>query len=669
MLDFTVGCRHTGSMDIRASLENAVKEGKLLATAAENMRLWMEADFLPEWALNALRELVAADAWAELNERFYQTLKFGTGGLRGRTIGRTTPPSEQGASPAGAAPEHPAVGSNTLNDFNIIRSTMGLYRYCETYLRDNDTYDVPKLVVAYDVRHFSRHFCELAASTWTRMGGLALIFSGPRPTPHLSFSVRYLRCTAGIVITASHNPPHDNGYKAYFADGAQVVSPQAEAIIEEVGKVALKDIPAYFDKDLTKVITLPESVDQAYLEVQEENVLDHELLEAHSPRIVFSPVHGTSAVTVVPLLQAFGVDVHPVEEQMLQDPDFSTVKSPNPEMPEAFTLALRLADKVAAEAVVATDPDGDRLGVGARGRDGRIRLFTGNQLGACLAEYRIRKLKDMEVLPEAGSRNAALIKTFVTTPLQEAIATGHGLKCINTLTGFKWIGEKLKHYQELLEDKLFQEEGIALDYDATDLSTRVSLLQEYSTYYVFGGEESYGYLASDVVRDKDATAAVIMFCELLAYLKSVNLTLAEYLDQIYLQYGYHAEKLANVYMEGASGAERIAAIIQSYRAHPPRLMGGHPVTRITDFAKDTLQDADGKPIPREDFFLIELEGGYQYAVRGSGTEPKIKFYGFIRRQAVSAEQLEMVKGSADSDLQALLQAITEDANKRAGLAP
>lgn len=651
-------------MDLNASLDRAVAAEKLLASSRDNIKLWLEAGFLPDWATEAVHELVQAEAWGELDDRFYQTLKFGTGGLRGRTIGRAVAIAERAGAAAGKAPAHPAVGSNTLNDFNVIRATVGLYRYCAAYLREHDIFAQPKLVIAHDVRHFSRHFCELAASTWSRLGGLALIFDGPRPTPHLSFCVRHLQCTAGIVITASHNPPHDNGYKAYFSDGAQVVSPQAEAIIAEVDRVAFKELTQFLDKDLSGVVTLPESVDQAYLEVQEENVLDHELLERNSPRIVFTPVHGTSAVTAIPLLKTFAVDVHPVAEQMHQDPDFSTVRSPNPEMPEAFAMALALAEKVSAQAVVATDPDGDRLGVGARAPDGSMVLYSGNQLGACLAEYRISKLKEMEILPAEGSKNAVLIKTFVTTPLQQAIAEGHGLKCINTLTGFKWIGEKLKHYQEILEEKMFREEGIALDYDATDLSTRVSLLLEYSTYYVFGGEESYGYLASDVVRDKDATAAVIMFCELLAYLNSIKLTLGEYLDRIYMKYGYHAEKLANVYMEGAAGADKIRAIIRSYRENPPTEIGGRKVIKCIDFGRDSISDADAKPIPKEDFFLLELDGGLQYAVRGSGTEPKIKFYGFICRQAADAEALPVVKSEAVADLEKLLEAVTEDAQKR-----
>ncbi|MEM9227824.1 MAG: phospho-sugar mutase, partial [Verrucomicrobiota bacterium] len=476
--------------------------------------------------------------------------------MRTRTIGEITPPSEQGTPTEQGAPEHPAVGTNMLNDFNVIRATIGLYRHCRQYLEETETIDMPKLVIGHDVRHYSRHFCELTASTWSKLGGLAMIFDGPRATPHLSFAVRHLKCTAGVVITASHNPPHDNGFKAYFSDGGQVVSPHAEAIIEQFNLVELGDLPPYLDIDLEKVVTLPPSVDEAYYEALEDNVLDPEVFEKSQPSFVFTPNHGTGAISALPLMEAFDITVHPVEEQMVQDARFPTVKSPNPEAPSAFDTALAQAEEVGADGVIATDPDADRLGVGARTKDGEMVLYTGNMLGSCMAEYRVSKLKEMGIIPLDGSQSAALIKTFVTTPMQEAIATAHGLKCINTLTGFKWIGEKLKHYQEDLEDHLFDEEGLAIDYDQTDISTRVPMLLDYSTYYVFGGEESYGYLASDRVRDKDATGAILMYCELVAYLKGQGLTLGEYLDGLYLKYGYYAESLLNIYMEGASGAQQ-----------------------------------------------------------------------------------------------------------------
>ncbi len=637
-----------------------------MADAVTNLEAWLKAHFLPFWAEKAIEELVDAKAWDDLNDRFYKQMKFGTGGIRGRTIGLTSPASEMGTPTEHGAPEHAAVGTNRLNDFLVVRATVGLYRHCAKYLEECETYETPKLVIAHDVRHYSRHFCELAASTWTKCGGLAMIFDGPRATPHLSFSVRHLKATAGVVITASHNPPHDNGFKAYFSDGAQVVSPHAEGIIDEVNQVALTEVPDFLEIDLEKVVTLPASVDEAYYEVLEENVIDPDLFEEARPKFVLTPNHGTGAVSAVPLLEAFNVDFHPVEEQMVQDPNFSTVKSPNPENAEAFEHALKLAEEIQADAVIATDPDADRLGVGARTLDGTMQLYTGNQLGSCLAEYRVTKMKEQEIIPAEGTEKAALIKTFVTTPLQEAIAKAHGLKCINTLTGFKWIGEKLNHYQEELELNIHEEEGIALNYDHTDQGTRISMLLDYSTFYVFGGEESYGYLASDRVRDKDASAAIIMFAELMCYLTKQGLTLGQYLDSIYLKYGYYKESLLNIYMEGPTGQQQIANIIESYGDNPPAEINGVKVSKITNFGKDDIQDADGKPIPKEKFFFVELEDGFQYAVRGSGTEPKIKFYTFGTAKAADEAALNQVKAEVDEKVEKLKTALEADAHVRAG---
>ncbi|MGE9297255.1 MAG: phospho-sugar mutase, partial [Puniceicoccales bacterium] len=541
----------------------------------------------------------------------------------------------------------------------------GLYRYCAEYLADEEIHDVPKIVIAHDVRYFSRHFCELAASIWTKLGGLAMIFDGPRSTPALSFAVRNLKATAGVVITASHNPSHDNGFKAYFSDGAQVVYPHAEGIIDRVRAVDWAEVPPFLEIDMEKVVTLPEGQDADYLDVLEDNVLNPELLEDIHPKAVFTPIHGTGAIAAAPLLREFGVDVVEVPEQWVQDPRFPTVKSPNPENAEALSMAIEKAKEVGADLVLATDPDDDRMALAAPDRDGNWTLFTGNMTGSMLAHYRVKALQEIGILPVEGTENAALIKTFVTTPLQEEIAKANGLKCINTLTGFKWIGEKLGIYQSELEENLFDEEGIAIDYDQTDLSTRVSLLLEYSTFYVFGGEESYGYLASDRVRDKDANAACLMICELCAYLKKSGQTFQEYLDAIHLQYGYHLESLINIHFEGASGAQAIKNIIESLRNDPPKEIGGIAVQEMIDFGKDDLKDADNKPIPKENFYFLTLENGYKIAARGSGTEPKIKFYCFAKDDVASAEDLPKVQAETKEKLAALERAVDAMARKRA----
>ena len=652
-------------MSIIEKIEAAGAAGSLLESTVVNLKKWASADFLPNWAGASIVELVENSEWDELNDRFYQNLAFGTGGIRGRTIGSVPAAAETGTLSEMGSPEHAAVGSNVLNDFNLVRATIGLFRYTKQYLKESGSYDLPRFVIAHDVRHFSRHFCELAASTWCKLGGQALIFEGPRSTPQLSFAVRQNNATCGAVITASHNPPHDNGFKVYFDDGAQVVSPHAEGIVDLVNLVALSEVPAFLNIDLEPVISLGAADDAAYLELLKEMVIDNEVMQKEAPQIVFSPIHGTGAISSVPALKALGVKVIEVPEQMVQDARFPTVQSPNPENAEALAMAIAKANEVGADVVVATDPDADRMGVAVRDRSGEMVLLTGNQIGTIMAEYRISVLKDAEVIPEDGGDNTVLIKTFVTSPMQEAVADWHGLKTINTLTGFKWIGEKLAGYEAQMKARLLEEEGTAVDYDACDIWTRADLLLDYSTYFVFGGEESYGYLATDKLRDKDANAAVIMFCEVAAYLKSQEMTFPEFLDSLYLQHGYYEEKTINIYYEGAAGSQKIKNILESYRSGAPKAFGDVKVSGFTDFGKDEIIDADGQKIPPQDFYFLELSNGYSFAVRGSGTEPKIKFYVFGRSEVLDPEDLIKVKAVAAVEMQTVLAAIEADARVRA----
>ncbi|MCB1119946.1 MAG: phospho-sugar mutase [Verrucomicrobiae bacterium] len=652
-------------MSLTESIQKAAQDGLLLPSTAENLTLWAEGGFLPAWALESLEELLDNQEWEELNDRFYQNMKFGTGGIRGRTIGRVSTNAETGTPSPLGTPEHPAVGSNVLNDFNVIRATIGLFQYSQEYLKKSEIFDIPKLVIAHDVRHFSRYFCELAASTWSRLGGLALIFEGPRSTPHLSFSVRKLKATAGVVITASHNPPHDNGFKAYFNDGAQVVEPHASGIVGKVGNVALADTAAHLKIDLSNVITLPSSIDEAYYASVMDVALNKELIKESGVKVVFSPIHGTGGVASIPVLQRLGIAVDVVEEQNDFDPKFATVKSPNPENAEALSMAIKRAESTGADVVIATDPDCDRMGVAVRDGEGKMQLLTGNQIGSVMAEYRIAQMKELGILPPGGTQSAALIKTFVTTPLQDAIGETHGLKVINTLTGFKWIGEKIAVYERQLQEKLKSQFGYQIDYDNTDYLKRADLLQEFSTFYVFGGEESYGYLGSDAVRDKDGNAAVVMFCEIASYLKKQGKTFLDYLDTLYCKYGYYFETLGNVYYEGAAGAQKIQNILQSYRDDTPKEMGGVAISEMKDFGVQTFSDADGKVIPKQDFYFLSLENGYRYAVRGSGTEPKIKFYLFAHEKVDDPSELAEKKALAESTVESLKNAILADADKRA----
>ncbi len=638
--------------------------GQLLPAAVENLTAWLEAG-LPAWAAAAIGELVAQGAWGELNDRFYRYLEFGTGGMRGRTIGVVAAPSERGQPGPMGTPEHPAVGSNVMNDFTVVRATIGLYRHVHQYLARADRYDAPKLVIAHDVRHFSRHFCELAASTWSRLGGVAFIFEGPRSTPQLSFSVRWLKAHCGVVITASHNPPHDNGFKAYFEDGAQVVAPHDKGIIDEVNAVPLGDLAAFLPKDLGRVITLGRPADDAYLSATLQAILDKAVFKKRKFMVVYTNIHGTGGVATVPLLAHAGVSVREVPEQVAFDPRFPTVKSPNPENAEALAMAVALAERNGADVVLATDPDADRMGAAVRSREGKLVLLTGNQIGALLADYRLARSKELGRIPAGGSPRAALIKTFVTTPLQDAIGEAHGVKVVNTLTGFKWIGAKLRGYEEQLKRALLTQDGMAIDYDALPLATRARLHGERGTFYVFGSEESYGYLPNDFVRDKDGNAACLAFAELCAWVKNGGKTVPEYLDELYLRHGYFLEGVINIYYEGATGAAKIRRILDTYRADPPRAFGDVQVVKFQDFGRQTICDADGEEIPKQDLYFVTLANGYSYAGRGSGTEPKMKFYLFARSPVSGAAELPAVKEQVKAELERFKALIEADARARA----
>jgi phosphoglucomutase len=645
-------------------IAQAAKDGKLLPSAAENLNAWLRAG-LPDWAAKSMAELIERGEWSELNDRFFRYLEFGTGGMRGRTIGVKTAAPETGKISATGSPEHANVGPNLLNDFTLIRATIGLYRHLAKYLKTQNCYDLPKLVIAHDVRHFSRHFCELAASTWTKLGGVAFIFDSPRSTPQLSYSVRLLKAHTGIVITASHNPPHDNGFKAYFTDGAQVTPPHDKAIIDEVNGVPLAGVLEFLAKDITRVVTLGRDADDSYLAAAAQAVLDPAILRQTPLKVVYTNIHGVGAVSSVPLLLHAGVHVTEVPEQSAFDARFPTVKSPNPENAEALSLAVALAEKGGHDIVMATDPDADRMGTAVRNRAGKMELLTGNQVGALLSDYRIAKYKALGWIPTGGTQSAVIIKTYVTSPLLDAVGRGHGVKVINTLTGFKWIAAKMGGYEKKLRDLLIAKENVALDYDATPFRKRAELLLKYSTFYLFGTEESYGYLPNDSLRDKDGNAACLMFAELAAWVKSRGLTIPEYLDEIYLKYGFFLEGVINIYFEGASGAAKIKRILDTYRSNPPAAFGETKVTRFQDFGREKFEDADGETIPSQDLYLVTLANGYSFAARGSGTEPKMKFYLFAQEPVKSAADLPVAKAKAKSTLDALKALIDSDARKRA----
>ncbi len=643
-------------------IEEAVRDGRLLESSANNIRalLGRAPSRLYE---EAIAELVAGGDWNELNDRFYKTLAFGTGGLRGRTIGKVVTKAERGAAAEEAPPQFPCVGTNAMNSYNISRATQGLVAYIREWNARPAGTGRPKIVIAHDTRHFSKAFNDLAAKVAAENGCDACVFDGPRSTPELSFAVRELQANAGIVITASHNPPHDNGYKVYFDDGAQVVEPHASGIIAKVNAVESENYSPLPPNEQGKIITLGREIDEAYMSRLATLVLDRALVrEAKALRIVFTPIHGTGGVIIKPLLQRLGFAFEVVPAQDRFDGNFPTVQSPNPENAEALRLGLELAEKTQADLVVATDPDCDRMGVAVRAASGEMKLLTGNQIGSLMAWYRVKTLFEQGILTKENAGRGVIIKTFVTTDLQKAIAEHYGLRCVETLTGFKYIGAKLGKYEQALPKEVLKKYR-----ELPEKETR-RLRLEHSSFYVFGGEESYGYSGADFVRDKDGNGAVVMFCEVAAYAKSRGLTIDGLLDDIYAQFGYYLEKNGSLTFEGAEGAGKIARLLASYESEPPAEMLGSKVVAVKDFARETFRDVEGDEIPREKMLIFELADRTRVAVRASGTEPKIKYYLFAQRRPESgkftAAQLQKIKEAVSAHLEALWDWLQEDAAAR-----
>lgn len=650
-------------MDIFSALSQPVMKGLILESAAKNLAATYNAAPEGSCARASIDELLDLRLYREINDRFYRTLAFGTGGLRGRTIGRHVTAAETGQPTALGRPQFPCIGTNAMNETNVERATRGLCRY----LREIAGAGQPTIVIAHDTRHFSEEFAALAAKVATNEGVTAFLFPADRSTPQLSFTVRHLRAAGGVVITASHNPPHDNGYKAYFSDGAQIVEPHASAIIRRVNEVA-----ATGNLEATrgaKVITLGPEVDSAYREAAERSLVDPAALKREGPKlkIVYTPLHGTGIRAIRPLMKAYGVQISVVPDQEKPDGRFPTVSSPNPENGEALAQAITLARTGGADAVIATDPDSDRMGVAVRTASGAYELLTGNQIGSFLAHYRISALVRQGVLTPQNASRACIIKTFVTTELQAAIASNFGLKVVNTLTGFKYIGEKLREYEE----QLMSGAPAGTDYGSLLPHDRRTAHLNRGCFFVFGGEESYGYLGSDDVRDKDANASALMFAEAMAGARAQGLGVAEYLDKIYSIFGFYWEKLGQIVLEGAEGSAKIARLLESYASAPPAAIGGHSVERSENFARDTLTDIDGKTIPKERMFIFHLDGGARIAVRGSGTEPKVKFYMFASDRPQPGKlfeprELEVAKVRTRKFLDELWNAAEQDALARAG---
>ena len=544
-------------------------------TYQENYQKWVNFAELPDYLrqdLENMDEKTKEDA-------FYTNLEFGTAGMRG-LIG---------------------AGTNRINIYVVRQATEGLARLIES---KGGNEKERGLAIAYDSRHFSPEFAFESAAVLAKHGIKSYVFESLRPTPELSFAVRHLNCFAGIMITASHNPAPFNGYKVYGEDGGQMPPHDADALttyiraIENPFAVEVADVEAEKASGLIEVIG--EAVDTEYLKEVKDVNINPALIEEFGKdmKIVYTPLHGTGEMLARRALAQAGFDsVQVVEAQATPDPDFSTVKSPNPENQAAFALAEELGRQVGADVLVATDPDADRVGVEVLQKDGSYLNLSGNQIGAIMAKYILEAHKNAGTLPE----NAALCKSIVSTDLVTKIAESYGATMFNVLTGFKFIAEKIQEFEE-----------------------------KHNHTYMMGFEESFGYLIKPFVRDKDAIQAVLVVAELAAYYRSRGLTLADGIEEIYKEYGYYAEKTISVTLSGVDGAEQIKAIMAKFRNNAPKEWNGTAISVVEDFKAQTSTAADGTvtalTTPPSDVLKYTLADGSWIAVRPSGTEPKIKFY-------------------------------------------
>ncbi|WP_159560022.1 phospho-sugar mutase [Streptococcus halichoeri] len=544
-------------------------------TYKDNYDKWVNHPGLPTYLhdeLKAMDEKTKEDA-------FYTNLEFGTAGMRG----------------------YIGAGTNRINIYVVRQATKGLAKLVET---KGDLAKKAGVAIAYDSRHFSQEFAFESAQVLAAHGIKAYVFESLRPTPELSFAVRHLKTFAGIMITASHNPAPFNGYKVYGADGGQMPPVDADALttyirsIDNPFAIELADLEVAKENGLIEVIG--EAVDAAYLKEVKEVTINHDLIEQFGKdmKIVYTPLHGTGEMLTRRALAQAGFDsVQVVEAQAKPDPEFSTVDSPNPENQAAFALAEELGRAVNADVLVATDPDADRLGVEIRQEDGSYRNLSGNQIGAIIAKYILEAHKTAGTLPA----NAALAKSIVSTELVTKIAESYGATMFNVLTGFKFIAEKIQEFEE-----------------------------KHNYTYMFGFEESFGYLLKPFVRDKDAIQAVLIVAEIAAYYRSRGLTLADGIDEIYKEYGYFAEKTISVTLSGMDGAAEIQKIMTKFREKAPKQFNSTAVQLLEDFQAQTATAADGtvSPLttPPSNVLKYSLSDDSWFAVRPSGTEPKIKFY-------------------------------------------
>ncbi len=536
----------------------------------------------------------------KLIDAFYQDLEFGTGGLRGIM----------------------GAGTNRMNIYTLGMATQGLSNYI---IRQCGNKGI-KVAIAYDCRNNSRYFAETAASIFSANGFIVYLFESLRPTPELSFAIRHYKCQSGVVITASHNPPEYNGYKAYWEDGGQVVAPHDDAIIDEVRKISSVN-EIRFDGKKENIISIGQETDDLFLKEVHKMSINPDIIRKFSDiGIVYTPIHGSGKMLVPHALKLFGFkNIISVPEQDIVDGNFPTVKSPNPEEPDALKLAIKKAYESGAELVMATDPDADRLGIAVKNNNGEFLLLNGNQTGVILIWYILSQFKERKKY----IGNEYIIKTIVTTDLIDIIAEKFKVECFNVLTGFKFFAELIR-----------KNEGIKK--------------------YIGGGEESYGFLPGEYVRDKDAVASCALAAEVCAWAKSRGKTIFELLLEIYEEYGFYKEKLINIVRKGKEGADEIKAMMTQFRSNPPEKINNSRVIKINDYEKqisyNTLTGEKSMiDLIKSDVLQFFLEDGSKISVRPSGTEPKIKFYLSVNTKLESADKFEAISKLLDIRIESILK--------------
>ncbi|MGV3706450.1 MAG: phospho-sugar mutase [Arcticibacter sp.] len=559
---------------------------------------WLEGSYDAD-TRQQIQQLLDEKAFTELTDSFYKDLQFGTGGLRG-TMG---------------------PGSNRINKYTIGKATQGL----ANYLKKTYPSEKIKVAIAHDSRNNSDYFARVTAEVFSANGIYVYFFKELRPTPELSFAIRELGCKSGVMVTASHNPKEYNGYKAYGADGGQFVAPEDAKVLEEV--FAIQSInEVKFERVEENIEMIAEEIDQLYLEkIAKLSVSPEAIARQKDLKIVFSPIHGTGITLVPQALEKFGfTNVNLVEKQIKPDGNFPTVVYPNPEEKEALTLALEKGVEVDADLIMATDPDADRIGIAVKNNEGEFILLNGNQTGSLLINYLLTAWEQKGLF----TGKEYIVKTIVTSYLIDEIAKAKNVECYNTLTGFKYIGELMTRFKD---EKVF----------------------------IGGGEESYGYLIGDLVRDKDAVVSAAFIAEMTAYYKDQGSSLYDTLLNMYLQYGLYKEKLVSVTKKGKSGAEEIKAMMERFRNNPPATLGGSKVTTLKDYELRVSTDIDSGvksaiELPESDVLQFFTEDGSIISARPSGTEPKIKFYCSVKTKLADKAAYDAASKELDTKVDAIM---------------